>query len=85
MTQTEIQLLAVYRTPVVSVDSVAEPYFGLTAIEARRLAAAQRLGVPTFRLRDSRKAPLMVHVRDLAQYIDVLADSARVTHENCQV
>ena len=66
---TELQLVALHG-PAVPLDEISKAYFGLAPVEARRHASLNRLPVPTFRLRDSEKAPLMVKASVLAEWID---------------
>ena len=53
--------------------------------EAAKLAAVNDLPFPTFRLRDSRKAPLMVTVSDLAKHIDSSSECAKKEWDYSQV
>lgn len=69
-------LAAAHGGPAIPLADVCEKYFGLTYYEAVRRAALNQLGVPTFRLRDSQRAPVMVRARELAEYIDRAADGA---------
>lgn len=48
-----------------------------TAERAQRAAADYELPVPWYRGRVSQKSPRMVHLDDLAKYIDSCADEAR--------
>lgn len=82
MTKTEIMLLAVHKAPVVRLEDVCEKYFGVQYDTARARAALNQLPVPTWRLIDSQKAPLMVRLSDLATYIDTTAEAARESHDN---
>ncbi len=66
---TSLALMSIYG-PSVGLEVICEKYFGISYPEAQRLAATQELPVPVFRLRDSRKAPLMVSCDDLGKYID---------------
>lgn len=77
MTKTEIALLAVYRTPAVRLDEICDKYLNMTPKHANERAAMQLLGVPTFRIGPSRKAPRMVHIEDLARFIDASARTAK--------
>lgn len=85
MTQTELQLLAVFRAPAVPLKKVCEDYLGTGYREACRQAGVNTLPVPAFRLTDSQRAPYMVLVRDLAAHIDSVAASAKSDWENSQV
>jgi len=75
MTPTEIMLLAVYRSPTVELARICDQYLGLNAENANKRAGLKLLPFPAFRVRDSQKAPYLVHVRDLAQHIDACRDA----------
>lgn len=85
MSPTELQLLALYRAPVIRLDCISKQYFNLSPAEAARSAALNDLPVPAFRLRESTRAPLMVRVQELAQYIDSLAEAAAESHERSKL
>lgn len=68
--QTQFALLAMYGKPTIPLSEVAQEYFGLTPKTAAEKARNCTFPVPTFRLRDSQKAPLFVKIEDLAAYID---------------
>lgn len=70
MSPTELQLLALHRAPAVCLDAICEGYLSMNRETARAAAALNRLPFPTFRLHESRKAPVMVKVSDLAAHID---------------
>ena len=46
------------------------PLLGMEPSEAQRKHNAGELPFAAFRMRDSNKAPVLVHVRELASYID---------------
>jgi hypothetical protein len=69
-------LLAQFESPVVKLEDVCNDYFGLTRHEANRKAALNKLPVPTFRLSSSQRAPRMVHLQDLADFIDMQRKNA---------
>lgn len=83
MTRTEHQLITVYG-PAVPLRSVCEVYFGLTYKEACRKAAVNTLPVPTFKLRDSERAPFLIHTSVLAQFIDATVDAAAKDWQHSQ-
>lgn len=56
---------------------ISEEYLGLTVREANRRAESGELKLATFRLRDSKRAPRIVHLQDLANLIDEMAQEAR--------
>lgn len=85
MTPTELHLLVLYRTAAVRLDEICSTYMNLKPRQAEALAAKNALGVPTFRLRESQKAPRMVKLNDLAEFIDSRAAAARENWETSQV
>lgn len=82
---TRVELLAVYRAPVVQVESICEKYLNLSWHTAKTRAALNALPFPTFRMSESKKAPLLVRVGDLAEYIDKQRDEAQREWELSQV
>lgn len=84
MTNTEITLVALYG-PLVPLEAVSERYFGLSYAEARRAAGINELPVPTFRMRDSAKAPLVMHASELAAFIDKKAAESTTEWTKSQV
>lgn len=85
MSNTEITLIALHRNPAVQLEDICEHYFGLSPLVARQRASLQQLPVPVFRLTESSKSPLMVHVRDLANHIDTKLEKATREWENSKV
>lgn len=85
MNPTEIHLVAVHEGPAIPLRDVCQRYFGLTYVEACRYAALNELGVPTFRMRDSQRAPVMVRAKELAEYINRRADESAKQWERSQV
>ena len=63
-------LLAKFESPIIPLKDICQEYFGISPKTAEMKAKAQSLPVPTFKLRDSERAPTFVHVNDLASYID---------------
>ncbi|AUX95468.1 pyocin activator protein PrtN [Mixta gaviniae] len=49
---------------------MCEKYFGMKPATAEKKAWLNQLPVPTFRAGESQKAPRMIHIADLAEYID---------------
>lgn len=76
-TPTELQLLAVYRAPAVSLDAISKEYLNVAPGQARRAASLNQLPFPTFKLSPSQKAPVMVKVSDLAAHIDATHQAAK--------
>ena len=85
MTKTEQMLLEVHKSPALPLEDICDAYFNLNPHSARVAANAHALGVPTFRLRESNKAPFMVHLSDLAEYIDTRAAQSRAEWATSQV
>ncbi|EKN3597365.1 pyocin activator PrtN family protein [Yersinia enterocolitica] len=67
---TTFLLMAEFETSTIPLADIAERYFGMKPVTADKKAGAGDLPIPTFRIGDSQKAPRMVHVSDLAEYID---------------
>ena len=82
---TELQLLALYRAPAVSLAAISESYLNMAPANARRAAALNQLPFPTFRIGTSQKAPTMVKISDLAQHIDAAHQCAKVDWEHSKV
>ena len=70
MSETESQLLGIYKEATVKLEDVCEHYLGLSPGVARHRAATNKLPFPTFRLSSSNKSPVMVKISDLAALID---------------
>ncbi|NRH22918.1 pyocin activator protein PrtN [Pantoea sp. PNA 14-12] len=75
-------LMAEYETAAVPLSQVCEKYFGMKAFTAERKAADNKLPIPTFRTGDSQKAPRMIHIADLADYIDKQRAESRQIHQS---
>ena len=69
-------LLLKYETPVIKLNNCLDD-LGLQKGEANRLASDNQLPVPTFRMRDSQKSPRLIHIKDLAEYIDLKHQEAQ--------
>lgn len=74
---TAFALLARFETPTVKLDDICEEFFGLGRDKAYQRAALNELPVPTFRAIDSQKAPRLVHLEDLARFLDAQRAAAR--------
>lgn len=85
MTPTELQLLALHRAPAVPLDAICDTYLNMSRGTARAEAALNRLPFATFKLSESRKAPVMVKVTDLARHIDASHQCAQKEWENSKV
>lgn len=85
MTPTETMLLAVHRSPVIPLEDICEKLFGLRIPEARRQAALNILPVPAWRAVESQKGPLLVHLVDLAKFVDTKAEDASAAWTKSQI
>ncbi len=85
MTPTELMLLAVHRGVTVELSRICDQYLGLNAENAGKQAALKQLPFPVFRVRDSQKAPYLVHVRDLARHIDNCRDAEEAARLHSQL
>ncbi|KAA8667412.1 pyocin activator PrtN family protein [Pantoea dispersa] len=78
-------LMAEYETATVPLSDVCEKYFGMKASTAERKAAENKLPIATFRTAESQKAPRMVHIADLADYIDHQRRASQELHASLSV
>jgi len=81
--KTALLLLAQYETSDIQLDLVAKNYLGLTKSEAQRRARLQDLPFPAYRAA-SQKAPWLVNVNDLANWIDTTRARAAADHKALQ-
>ncbi|HHR5538648.1 TPA: pyocin activator PrtN family protein [Klebsiella quasipneumoniae] len=70
-------LMAEFGTATIPLAQIAERYLGMKPSTADKKAGAGDLPIPTFRIGDSQKAPRMVHVKDLAEFIDTRRKEAK--------
>lgn len=82
---TSLALMSLFKTPTIPLAEVCDRFFCLSYEEASKRAARNELPVPTFRLTQSRKAPLMVSAEDLGAWIDKTRDAAAAQWERSQV
>jgi hypothetical protein len=82
---TAFALLARFESPTVKLDDICEEFFGLGRDKAYQLANLNSLPVPTFRASQSQKAPRLVHIEDLAKYLDAQRAEAKREWEKSQV
>ena len=84
MSPTEMQLLAVHRTPAVPLADICDKYLSLSYREASRKAAMNALPLPAFRMTDSQRAPYMVRITHLAELIDRSTECAKASWDTSQ-
>ncbi|MCG7551967.1 pyocin activator PrtN family protein [Pseudoalteromonas sp. Of11M-6] len=77
-------LLARFNNPVVPLKEVCKEFFGVSPKTAEQQAKAGKLPIPTFKMRESERAPTLVNVTDLAEYIQSQYDNARTEWERVQ-
>lgn len=65
---TLFMLMSIYPGPTVKLEDIADHYFGVSPRTAQARVTAGRLPIPAFRI--NQKAPYLVHLSDLAQFID---------------
>lgn len=70
-------LMAEFETSQVPLSVVAEKFLNLTPAYADKKAALCELPFPTYRDDSSQKAPRMVHISDLAEWIDKQRDKSK--------
>ena len=66
---TAFALLARFESPTVKLEEICDEFFGMAKEKAYQCAALNELPVPTFRA-GSQKSPRLVHVDDLAKWLD---------------
>lgn len=74
-------LMAEFESATVDLETVAQKYLGMDKRAAYRDAAASSLPFPAFRC-GSQKSPWMVHVSDLAEWIDSEREKAKKDWKN---
>ncbi|WP_374053693.1 pyocin activator PrtN family protein [Xenorhabdus taiwanensis] len=67
---TTFLLMAEFETSQIPLSAIAEKYLKLSPATAERKANEGKLKIPTYKMNDSQKSPRIVHVHDLAEYID---------------
>lgn len=82
---THLALMSLYKSPAIPLSEVCERFFSLSYDEAMKRAARNELPVPTFRLSESRKAPVMVSAEELGNWIDKASQEARAAWQRSQV
>ncbi len=63
-------LLARFESPVVQLKEISDEFLGLSPKNAEEKIKSGDIDLLTFKLRDSAKAPTMVHLEDLARFVD---------------
>lgn len=82
---TALALMSIHKAPTIPLSEVCERYFSLSYEEALKKAARNELPVPTFRLTNSRKAPVMVSAEALGNWIDQSEAEAKRLWQRSQV
>ncbi len=83
---TQYMLLGQYgHRSIIPLEEVCLELFGLAYKTAVRKANLNELPVPVVRLNNSQKAPWMVHLSDLANFIDDTCAKARTAWRRSQV
>lgn len=77
-------LMAEFETSTIPLAVIAERYLGMRPATADKKAGAGQLPIPTFRIGDGQKSPRMVHVSDLADFIDTRRKAAKEELKSCQ-
>lgn len=62
---------------LIGVEEIAEDYLNVAYKTALKKAGEQSLPFPVFRMGEGMKSPYVVHIDDLAQYIDQQVKIAR--------
>ncbi|WP_277973275.1 pyocin activator PrtN family protein [Pantoea agglomerans] len=77
-------LMAEFGTATIPLADIAERYLGMRPVTADKKAGCGELPIPTFRIGKSQKSPRIVHVSDLAEFIDNQRKAAKLELKNCQ-
>ncbi|MBI6550125.1 pyocin activator PrtN family protein [Xenorhabdus lircayensis] len=67
---TALLLMAEFETSQIPLSDIAVRYLKMSPGTAERKANEGKLDIPTYKLNNSQKSPRIVHVNDLAAYID---------------
>ena len=81
---TRFLLLAEFETTLIPLSGIAEKYLGMKPSTAENKARTGELPFPTLRVGESQKSPRMVHVEDLAAFIDLRRKEAREEYSRMQ-
>ncbi|CNK43292.1 Pyocin activator protein PrtN [Yersinia mollaretii] len=63
-------LMAEFEMAVIPLSVLADKYLSMSPATADKKANAGDMPIPTFRIGNTQKSPRMVHVQDLADFID---------------
>lgn len=77
-------LMAEFETSTIPLSVIAERYLGMRPATADKKAGCGELPIPTFRIGNSQKSPRLVHVSDLAEFIDSQREIAKRELKNSQ-
>lgn len=67
------------------VDEIAEPYLNLARRTALNRAKTHSLPFPCFKIGDSQKSPVVVHLNDLVKHIDQKISEERSIWQKFQI
>ncbi|OKP31319.1 pyocin activator PrtN family protein [Serratia fonticola] len=70
-------LMAEFGTTTIKLSDMSERFLGMSPAQAEKKAAAGELPIVSFRVGNSQKAPRLVHIQDLAEYIDQQINDAK--------
>ncbi|MBT0725110.1 pyocin activator protein PrtN [Rosenbergiella sp. S61] len=70
-------LMAEFETTTILLSDVSEKYLGMRPSTADKKAILGELPFPTFRVGVGQKSPRVIHVNDLAEYIDLKRKEAK--------
>ncbi|TMO53841.1 pyocin activator PrtN family protein [Pseudoalteromonas phenolica] len=73
----DFMLLARFGSPVVQLKDICVEFFGYQPKTAEQKAKAGTLPIPTFKTRDSERAPTLVNVTDLSNYLQSQYEQGR--------
>lgn len=70
MSNTAFALYARFGKAEVPLCEISQEYFGINSKTAQQKARTHELPLPVFRMEESQRAPFLVKLNDLAEYID---------------
>ena len=74
-------LMAELETITPALADICEKYLGMKPATAEKKALLGELALPTFRIGESQKAPRLIHLEDLAEYIDKARKKGKELHD----
>ena len=81
MLSTELMLYGKYQKPVIPLEECCKEITGVSYKKACEYINKGEWPFPVTKAYESKRAPYLAHIKDIAQYLDELFASARQDHE----